>query len=57
MRSGRENMVIAEIPDGRAEADDAIGPAFREPVSAPRGGRATRDGAERVDCLARVIIR
>jgi hypothetical protein len=39
MRSGRENMVIAEISDGRAEADDVIGPAFREPVSASRGGR------------------
>jgi hypothetical protein len=39
MRSGRENMVIAEISDGRAEVDDVIGPAFREPVSTPRGGR------------------
>ena len=57
LRSGRENMVIAEISDGLAEAGDAIRPAFREPVSAPRRGTATRDGAERVDCLARVIIR
>jgi len=32
-------MVIAEISDGQAEADDGIGPAFREPISARRGGQ------------------
>jgi hypothetical protein len=39
LRSGRENMVLAEISDGEAEADDVIRPAFREPLSTPRGGR------------------
>ena len=57
LRSGRENVVIAEISDGRAEADDGSVQRFASRSRRRARGRATRDGAERVDCLARVIIR